>query len=294
LENLGNLIRNMAPRLLIAFGVSGALITTGTDLSAGRQVGLAGCIAATLLQRADYASKVYPNLGEMNMMVVLLIVVAVGALIGLLNGAIIAFLHIHPFIATLGTQTFIYGVCLIFTGAQPIGGLRTAYTALATNSLFGFKLLPFLGLIALGIGLFMWVLYNYTPYGKRMYAIGGNEVAAEVSGINVNAQKLLIYTLAGMLYAIAGYMLGAKAGGTSVNLGFGYELEAIAACVIGGVSFNGGVGRISGIVLGVLIFEALKIVMNFFGIPPEYTYIVQGAVIIFAVALDMRKYVAKK
>ena len=293
-SNAGNLIANTSVRFIIALGVSGCLITRGTDLSAGRSVGLAGCIAATFLQKADYSSKVYPELGDLPIIGVLLGVLAVAIFFGFLNGNVISYLKVPPFIATLGMQTVIYGICLVFTGAQPIGGLREDYTGISQGNLFGVRFLPYLGIFALCCGLIMWFIYNKTAHGKYMYAIGGNENAAEVSGINTSKTKILIYMTAGLLYGLAGFLLGAKAGGTSVNLGFGYELEAIAGCTIGGVSTNGGVGRVSGILMGVLVFEVLKIAMQFMGVETDYTYIVQGIVIIFAVALDMRKYVAKK
>lgn len=292
--NLKNLISNTAVRFIIAVGVSGCLITKGTDLSAGRAVGLAACISATFMQRADYASKVYPTIGELPAVVVLLMAVVVCMIIGLLNGLVIAYLYVPPFIATLGMQTIIYGICLVFTGAQPIGGLRQSYTNISSGSIFGIQVLPYLGLIALIIGVIMWFVYNKTPHGKHMYAIGGNESAAEVSGINTVKTKLFIYMTAGLMYGIAGFLLGAKSGGASVNMGMGYELEAIAGCTIGGVSTNGGIGRIGGILVGVLVFELLKIAMQFMGVQTSYTYIVQGIVIIIAVALDIRKYVAKK
>ncbi|MDR1537351.1 MAG: beta-methylgalactoside transporter [Clostridiales bacterium] len=292
--NAKNLISNTAVRFIIALGVSGCLISKGTDLSAGRAVGLAACLAATFLQRADYTGKVYPNIGDINIAVVLLGIIVVITIFGVFNGIIIAYLKVPPFITTLGTQTIIYGICLVFTGAQPIGGLRADYTDIASGSIFGVTYLPYLGLIAAICGFIMWFTYNKTSHGKYMYAIGGNESAAEVSGINTKATKIIIYATAGLLYGIAGFLLGAKAGGTSVNAGFGYELEAIAGCTIGGVSTNGGVGRISGILVGVLVFELLKIAMVFMGVEPSYTYIVQGLVIVTAVAIDMRKYAAKK
>lgn len=292
--NFKNLISNTAVRFIIAVGVSGCLITKGTDLSAGRTVGLAACIAATFMQAADYSSKVYPNLGELPMLLVLLGVIFVSVLIGLLNGLVISLLNVPPFIATLGMQTIVYGACLVFTGAQPIGGLRKDYTNLSSGSIFNIQILPYLGLFALIIGVIMWFVYNKTPHGKYMYAIGGNENSAEVSGINTVKTKLIIYMTAGLMYGIAGFLLGAKSGGASVNMGMGYELEAIAGCTIGGVSTNGGVGRISGILIGVLVFELLKIAMQFMGVETSYTYIVQGIVIIIAVALDIRKYVAKR
>ncbi|MCL2084082.1 MAG: beta-methylgalactoside transporter [Oscillospiraceae bacterium] len=289
-----NLMRNTAARFIIALGVSGCLITRGTDLSAGRSVGLAACIAATFMQRSDYASKVYPNMGDVNILLVLLGVVLVAVMFGAINGTVISFLNVPPFIATLGMQTIIYGICLVFTGAQPIGGFREVYTNVASGSLFGITVLPYLAIISAVCGVIMWFVYNKTAHGKYLYAIGGNENAAEVNGINTRRTKIIIYATAGAMYGLAGFLLGGKAGGTSVNLGWGYELEAIAGCTIGGVSTNGGVGRVSGILVGVLVFELLRIAMQFMGVEPSYTYIVQGLVIVLAVAVDMRKYVAKK
>ncbi|MEG2074003.1 MAG: beta-methylgalactoside transporter, partial [Angelakisella sp.] len=167
------------------------------------------------------------------------------------------------------------------------------FTAIASGYLF-IKWIPYLLIISAVIGAFMFFLYNKTRHGKYMYAIGGNETAAEVAGVNCSKTKILIYTLAACLYAIGGFLMAAKTGGASVNMGQGYELEAIAACTIGGVSTNGGVGRVSGILIGVLVFEALKICLQFLGVEPSYTYIIQGLVIIVAVALDLRKYLAKK
>lgn len=291
-ENLANIAVNSAARVIIAFGVSGCLITKGTDLSAGRIVGLSACIAGTLLQTSDFGAKFFPNLPEMNILVVLLLTIAICAVFGLINGIVIAFLKVPAFIATLGMQLIVYGVCLVYTNATPIGGYRDDYTMIAKGKMFGF--LPNLFIIAFVVGLIMWFIYNMTRHGKYMYAIGGNEVAAEVSGVNVNKTKILIYVLAAVLYAIAGFLLGAKSGGSSVNMGQGYELEAIAACTIGGVSVSGGIGRISGCVIGVLVFELLKSSMQFLGINTNYQYIVQGIVIVVAIALDIRKYIQKK
>ena len=127
-----------------------------------------------------------------------------------------------------------------------------------------------------------------------MYAIGGNEQAAEVSGVNTRKTLIAIYTIAGLMYAMGGFLLAAKSGGASASLGQGYELEAIAGCTIGGVSTTGGIGTVSGVLVGVLVFELLKIVLQFLGVNPYYNYIVQGLVIVIAVALDIRKYIAKK
>ncbi len=290
-SNFKNLSVNTAGRFIIALGVSGALITKGTDLSAGRIVGLGSCIAAVLLQRSDFSTKLFPQLPEINLYLVFLFTIIICGVFGFINGSVISFLKVPPFIATLGMQTLVYGICLVFTGAKPIGGLRKDYSHIASGSFLG---IPYLLFIAVVFGAFMWVLFNMTRHGKYMYAIGGNESAAEVAGVNTSKTKIIIYTLAAMLYAVGGILLAAKSGGTSVNMGAGYELEAIAACTIGGVSTNGGVGKVSGILIGVLVFELLKISLQFLGVESSYTYIVQGLVIIIAVALDLRKYLAKR
>ena len=294
MANFVNLMKNTSIRYIIALGISGCLITTGNDLSAGRTVGFAACISAILLQRADYSDKFYPELGEPPLFVVLLAVMAICAVIGLCNGLVVAYLKVQPFIATLGMQTIVYGICLVYTGAIPIGGLRKDFTDIANAGMFGNKYLSYIFVYAIVVCAFMWFLYNKTRHGKYMYAIGGNENAAEVAGVNVARTKIKIYMLASSLFAVAGFLMAAKSGGASVNTAMSYELDAIAACTIGGVSTTGGVGKVSGIFIGVLVFELLKIAMQFMGVETSYTYIVQGLVIIVAVAMDIRKYLAKK
>ena len=294
-SNLKNIALNVAPRFIIACGVSGCLITKGTDLSAGRMVGLSACLAGTLLQKADYSGKFFPNMpfyGVWWVAAVLLICVAVCAIFGAINGIVVSYLQVPAFIGTLGMQLIVYGVCLVYTNATPIGGYRAAYTEVAKGQLFGF--IPYLFLIALAVGIVMWFVYNKMPHGKYMYAIGGNEQAAEVSGVNTKKTKIIIYITAAACYALGGFLVGAKSGGSSVNMGYGWELEAIAACTIGGVSVNGGIGRISGVLIGVLVFEILKTCLQYLGVDTNYHYIAQGIVIVVAIALDIRKYIAKK
>ena len=237
---------------------------------------------------------------------------AVMAVFGAINGSVIAYLKVPPFIATLGMQLVVYGICSISTGNQPMGGYKESYLKVASgtlktgaqdlsgadlsDSLVGKTLdfIPYLAIFAVLVGVFIWFLYNKTRHGKYMYAIGGNESAAQVAGVNVPATIIRIYVLASILYGLAGFLVGAKAGGASTATAYGYELEAIAACTIGGVSANGGVGRVSGVLIGVLVFEILKICLQFLRLDPAYTYVAQGLVIIVAVALDLRKYLAKK
>ena len=291
IKNVRNLIINMSPRFIIACGVSGCLITKGTDLSAGRQVGLAACLSAMLLQSVDYSARVLTGLPDIPVVAGLVIVLLIMACFGAINGCIIAFLKVPPFIATLGTQTIVYGICSVITNNQPLGGFKPSYSKVATGSI---AVIPYLVIFAALVGVYMWFLYNKTRHGKYMYAIGGNEAAAEVAGVNVYATKIRIYILASCMFGLAGCLLAAKSGGASVNTAMGYELDAIAACTIGGVSTTGGVGTVPGVLVGVLVFELMKVALQFMNVNSSYTYIVQGLVIIVAVAIDIRKYLAKK
>ncbi len=297
-DNFNNLAGNTTIRFLIALGVSGCLITKGTDLSAGRQAALAATLTGVMVQRWDYSGRLFSWMPEMNMWVVLLIVIAIGAVIGTVNGLTISYLNVPPFIATLGVQTIVYGTNLIYTGAQPIGGFHQDF-----KDFFNWRILEGIAgekgisgfiLFALLAGGIFWFIYNHTTHGKYMYAIGGNENAAEVSGVNVRVRKTMIYTIAGIMYAFAGFLMTGKAGGATAAMGVSYELEAIAGCTIGGVSTTGGIGTVGGILIGVLVFELQKIMLQFLGVDSNYNYIVQGLVVIIAVALDIRKYVAKK
>jgi len=291
ITNFKNLVVNVSPRFIIACGVSGCLITKGTDLSAGRAVGLAACLSAMMLQSIDYSARMFPWMPDIPWPVALVIVMIIMGGFGAVNGIVISMLKVPPFIATLGMQTIVYGLCSVVTGNDPLGGFKSSYSQVALGSLGP---IPYLAIFAVAVGAYMLFLYNKTRHGKYMYAIGGNENAAQVAGVNVPATLIRIYVLASVLYAVAGFLVGAKAGGASTATGFGYELEAIAACTIGGVSTNGGVGKVSGILVGVLVFETLKICLQFLGVDPAYTFVAQGLVIIIAVALDLRKYLAKK
>ena len=294
-NNLRNLMSNVGLRYVIALGISGTLITRGTDLSAGRIVGLSAVMSAIMLQRPDGADVLYPGLAGSPIWVTLLVAMAIGLVCGALNGVIIAFLDVPPFITTLGTQIAIFGINQMVSKNEPIGSLNSSYTKFGNSGLsIGSFTIPWIAVIAIVVALIMAVLYKKTIYGKNMYAIGGNETSAIVSGVNVRIYKLLIYSVAGLLYGLAGFLLTARTGSAAVTAGTGYELEAIAAATIGGVSTAGGVGTVSGILVGVVVFELLKTVLQFLGISPELTLIIQGVVIVVAVALDIRKTKRKK
>ena len=285
-NNIRNLLSNTAVRFIIACGVSGCLITKGTDLSAGRVAGLAACLSGILMQRANYDQRFYPGMPEMPLLVVLLIVVALCALIGAVNGSVIAFLKVPPFIATLGMQTLVYGACLVYTGAIPIGGLRSDYTGLATGYV-GTRMLSNLTIIAIFIGLFMWFLYNKTRYGKYMYAIGGNATSANLMGISTRSATIRIYMLSTGLATLAGIVFSIYTQAGYALAGVGVELDAIASVVIGGTLLSGGVGTVLGTLFGVAIQGLIQTYINFDGtLSSWWTKIAIGILLFIFIALQ--------
>ncbi len=300
INNFRNILTQASTRIIIALGVGGIIITQGTDLSAGRQVGLAAVVSASLLQAPTYLYRMYPDLPVMPIFVPILLAASITAIFGLINGFIVAKLNVTPFITTLGTMIIIYGVNSIYFdrppyGAQPIGGLDPRYMQFAQGSIniAGFAL-PKLVIYAAITTVFIWVLWNKTRIGKNIYAVGGNPEAAVVSGVSLVKTLLIVYTLAGFLYGFAGSLEAARVGSATNNTGNMYELDAIAACVVGGVSFSGGIGTVPGVVTGVLIFQVINYGLAFIGVNPYLQYIIKGLIIITAVAIDTRKYLKKK
>ncbi len=296
LGNITDILRVSSVRLIIALGVTGILITGGTDLSAGRTVGLAAVVAASLAQRPDYASKIFPNLPQLPVIIPVLAAMAAGCAVGLTNGLIIAYLNVPPFIETLGTMTIAYGAASLYVdhpplGAQPIGGLKDAFTNLGSGTL---GIIPIIIIIAAVVYFIYWFILNRTTLGKNIYAIGGNVNAATVSGVNVRRNLVIVYTIAGILYGLAGTLLAARTGGATNEYAQGYELDAIAAAVIGGVSITGGSGTVLGALLGVLIFEVLNNGLVVLGVSAYWQLVIKGLIIVSAVALDIRKYAKKK
>ena len=290
-NNFMNIFMNMSFRLVIALGIAGCVITAGCDLSAGRMIGFGGCIAGTLLQRMDYSGKFLPNMKPLNVFLVAVIVMLICAAFGMVTGFFIAYLSVPPFIATLAMMEIVYGINMIYTNATPLGGYVKEYTNVAGGKFLGINYLIWIAVI---VAVITWFIFNMTRHGKYMYAIGGNPQAAEVAGVPVKLTLILIYMKAAAMYGLAGFMLGAKGGGASVALGLGYEMEAIAACTIGGVSVTGGRGKVSSALIGVAVFELLKTALQYLGMNPNAQYIAIGVVIFIAISLDIRKYVAKK
>ena len=298
LTNFSNILTQSSVRIIIALGVAGLILTQGTDLSVGRQVGLAAVVAATLLQATTNVNKVFPELETLSIPLVIILVCAIGAILGLLNGIIVTVLNVTPFIATLGTMLIVYGINSLyydFVGSAPIAGFDAAYSSFTQGyfKIGGFKL-SYITIYALIAIIIMWTIWNEKRFGKNLFAIGGNPEAARVSGVNVTLNLLGIYTLSGVFYAFGGFLEAGRIGSATNNLGFMYEMDAIAACVIGGVSFSGGVGSIIGVVIGVIIFTLINYGLTYIGVSPYWQYIIKGSIIVLAVAIDSLKHAKKK
>lgn len=300
-----NILSLTAANLPIAMGIAGAIVLTGTDLSAGRVVGLTACMSAAFLQAADYASKMFPGIPQFHPAIMLLgtllIVMAVGALVGLVNGFSVSKFGLHPFIVTLATQLIVYGILLLFTNLNgnsgaPISGLATYYKELINGSILkiGGAPIPNYVWYALILAILMWFIWNKTRFGKNMFACGSNPEAANVSGVNVAKNTIMVFVLAGIMYSITGFIEAARIGSNSPATGLNYELDAIAACVIGGVSFVGGIGSIGGIVVGVLLLRIIFVGLTFLSVDANMQYIIKGLIILIACAVDMRKYLVRK
>ena len=304
LKVLRDILAQASPRMIIALGICFTLLIAGTDLSACRMVGLAAVISASMMQNPDYANRFFPDLPHLPVIVPIILAILACMIFGLLNGFLVARFDMHPFIATLATQVIIYGACSLYfdmppNNSQPIGGIRSDFSAIGQTLLWKDKLpsniggIPILIPIALLFIIVIWFVLNKTVFGKNVYAIGGNREAAVVSGINVPMTIVGIFVLASALYGVGGVLEAARTAGATNNYGVGYELDAIAACVVGGVSLNGGVGKVSGIIIGVLIFTIIQYGLQFIGVNAMWQQVIKGVIIAVAVAIDLSKYRGK-
>ena len=280
-------------KLIVAIGLLFTLLLGGTDLSGGRQVGLAAVIVASMSQTATYAGRFYPNLPQIPIIIPVVIAIAVVAVIGYANGLMVAKLKMAPFIATFGMMTIVYGINSLYISkepnrGQPIGGIREGLTFLSSTKVFGeISLLVF---IAIAVTLVAWFVLNKTVFGKNLYAVGGNQDAARVSGVDVKKIIISAFIIESVLVGFAGILEVARTGGANSAYGFSYEFDAISACVVGGVSLSGGIGKISGVVIGVIIFTIISYGLAFIGVNPNWQLIIKGLIICSAVALDMKKH----
>ena len=298
LPSIINIINLTMAKLPIALGVGGCIILAGTDISAGRQVGLAAAISAGLQLTAN---KLFPGLPVMPIWVAVVAVLVVGAIVGFVNGFCMAKFKLHPFIVTLSTQLIVYGMLLLFLGlgtnnGQTLSGMSQEYRDFVSGVWFkvGNTVVPKYVLYSAIIAVVVWVIWNKTTFGKNMYAVGSNEEAANVSGVNVTKTIIMVFMMAGMLYALTGFFDAARIQSVNATTGLNYEADAIAACVIGGISFVGGIGKVSGAIIGVLLLQVIFVGLNFLSVDPNLLYIVKGLIILIACSIDMRKYLVRK
>jgi inositol transport system permease protein len=289
--NLINVVRQMSVVGLIALGVTGVIVSAGIDLSSGSVVGLSAVVAASLAQLPDYAAARYPGL-NLPVFVAVLAACGVGALVGLLNGGLVAKTRIPPFIATLGTLTTIRGLAYLYSSGRPVSDLTDDYNFIGQGD---FLRIPVPILILVIMAIVTHVLYSQTKFGKYIYAIGGNEQAARVSGINVANYKMLMYVYAGFLSGLAGLVVSARIGSGQSGQGVGYELDAIAAAVIGGASLSaGGIGTVAGTIVGALIIGVLNNILDLTNVSAYFQQIIKGCIIVGAVIIDQLKHHGSK
>jgi ribose/xylose/arabinose/galactoside ABC-type transport system permease subunit len=272
-NNLFNVGTQIAVIAILALGQTFVIVSGGIDLSVGSVLGLAGIVFGWATAVANLSLPVALALG-----------IGAGALAGLTNGLLITLGNLPPFIATLAMLSAARGLALVISDGQPLSPIPQAILSLGSGDLFGFVPLPVI------VMLVMWaitiVILRSTYSGRCMYAIGGNEEAARLSGINVSRQKLIIYTLSGLFAGIAGILLTARLASGDPQAGFTYELDAIAAVVIGGASLSGGVGNASGTLIGALILGVLRNGLNLLNVSTFWQQVIIGAVIALAVMTD--------
>lgn len=299
-DNIVSILSQSSTRLFYSLGVAGLILIAGTDLSIGRMTGMGVMLACLFTSQEIYviSSKTFGNitldmtnlpLGA-GVLLAIIVPIILCVLFSSVAGFFTAKFKMHPFITTLSTQLLIYGFLMISIGSVSSFNMVTSLSRSITGGTTG-TLLIIYAAIATAI---VWFIWNKTKFGKNMYAVGGNPEAAKVSGINVFWTIMGIFVMAGVLYGFGGFFEAARTPVGTAATGYGSELNAIAACVIGGVSFNGGIGKISGVVVGTIIFQGLSYCLSLVGIDSNMQFIFQGAIIMAAVCLDSLKYLKKK
>ena len=284
-QNLINVVRQMTPIAMLAIGLTSVIISTGIDLSVGSIIGLAAVVSTSLAQRPEATNLMYPGL-SVPLVVAILAGLAVGAACGLVNGLLIAGFKIPPFIATLGMMTAARGLALIYSNGRPISALTPEFNVLGQGEPLG---IPVPIILLAGVAILAHVLLNYTRFGRHVYALGGNEQAARVSGINLSRVKIGIYAFSGLLAGLAGMVLAGRIGSGNPTLGTGYELDAIASAVIGGTSFTGGIGTVWGTIVGALLIGSLNTGLDLLNVSNFWQQVAKGVIIVVAIVIDARK-----
>ncbi|MGL5346148.1 MAG: ribose ABC transporter permease [Peptostreptococcaceae bacterium] len=276
-KNILNILRQTSVNAIIAAGMTFVILTGGIDLSVGSILAISGAVCASLMVSGQ------------NMIIAVLIAIVIGGAVGFLNGFVIAKGKLQPFIATLATMTVLRGLMLVFTDGKPItlgsGELAVAFGKIGGGNLFG---IPTPVIIMIVVFLVCGYILNNTKMGRYTYALGSNEEATKLSGLNTDKIKIWVYTISGILASVAGIIITSRLYSAQPTAGTGYELDAIAAVVLGGTKLAGGKGKISGTIIGALIIGVLSNALNILDVSSYYQMMVKGVVILIAVLLDRK------
>ncbi len=288
--NIFNVLTQSAIFGIMALGLTFVIISKGIDLSVGSLLALSGVIAASLGQSAEATAKYFPNLPVMPVIVPIVAALLVGAFCGGISGFLIAKTRIPAFIATLGMMTVARGMALIYTDGKPVSTLIPSFTAIGGKL---FNVLPIPVIIYFIMIIISSILLNRTRFGKNVYAIGGNITAAEISGVDVSKNLIMIYAYSGLLAGLAAVVFAGRVGSVHPGAATGYELTAIAATTIGGTSHSGGIGTIWGAFVGALVLAVVRNGLTLLGVDAYWQQVVEGVIIVVAVIIDMRKNAKK-
>lgn len=297
-NNILSIMQQASPRMFLALGVSGLIMLAGTDLSVGRMVGMGMTAATIIMHNGPNTGSVFGHVFDFSTMPIggrillaLVVCVVLCTMFTTIAGFFAAKFKMHPFISTMANMLVIFGLVTYSTKGVSFGGIEQSIPGKIIPKVGGF---PTIILWAVAAVVIVWFIWNKTKFGKNLYAVGGNPEAASVSGISVFKVTLGAFIMAGILYGFGSWLECIRMiGSGSAAYGQGWEMDAIAACVVGGVSFTGGIGKISGVVVGVLIFTALTYSLTILGIDTNLQFVFSGIIILIAVTLDCLKYVRK-
>lgn len=298
-NNILNILQQASPRMFLALGVAGLILLAGTDLSIGRMVGMGMTAATIIMHQGPNTGSVFGHVFDFSgLPVVVRIIFALVVCIVLctvfttIAGFFTAKFKMHPFISTMANMLVIFGLVTYSTKGVSFGAIDSSISGMIMPRINGF---PTIILWAIAAVVIVWFIWNKTTFGKNLYAVGGNPEAAAVSGISVFKVTVGAFVMAGILYGFGSWLECIRMFGSgSAAYGQGWEMDAIAACVVGGISFTGGIGKISGVVVGVFIFTALTYSLTILGIDTNLQFVFSGVIILVAVMLDCLKYVQKK
>ena len=298
-NNVLNILQQASPRMFLALGVAGLILLAGTDLSIGRMVGMGMTTATIIMHQGINTGGVFGHIFDFTgwpiparMIFALIMCIILCTCFTSLAGFFTAKFKMHPFISTMANMLMIFGLITYATKGVSFGAIEPSIPTMIIPRVNGFPTIILWAVPAVAV---VWFIWNKTTFGKNLYAVGGNSEAAAVSGISVFAVTIGAFILAGILYGFGSWLECARmVGSGSAAYGQGWETDAIAACVVGGVSFTGGIGKISGVVVGVLIFTALTYSLTILGIDTNLQFVFSGIIILVAVTLDCLKYVQKK